>query len=74
MARTLIRLLRSVSPDARLHAAAWMMIIATVAWPVSQFTVARGEPPFVLGLSWLAIILTAMDIIVTADVREEQDG
>lgn len=73
MARLLIRLLRSVPPETRLTAAAWMIILATAAWPISAFTIARHEPPFILGLSWLAIIVTAVDIIVTADVRQEQE-
>lgn len=36
-------------------------------------TIAREEPPVVLGLSWLAITLTALDILSTQDVRKTQD-
>lgn len=32
---------------------------------------AKDEPPFVLSLSWLAITLTALDILFTAQVKEE---
>jgi hypothetical protein len=39
---------------------------------LSQLTVARNEPPFILALSWLAIILTAVDILSTQDVRDKQ--
>lgn len=61
-------------PKVRVRGALILLILATVAWPVTQLTVARSEPPFVLGLSWFAIVLTALDIVLTADVREEQGG
>jgi hypothetical protein len=46
------------APKVRARIARWAACVSVVAWPVTQFTVARHEPPFVLGLSWLAIILT----------------
>lgn len=50
--------------------AAWVMLIgALIGWPVTQMTIARDEPPFTLGLSWLAIVLTAADLLSTTDVR-----
>lgn len=53
---------------------AWALLIASlVGWPVSAFTVAAHEPPFILALSWLAISLTALDILSTQDVRSKQD-
>jgi hypothetical protein len=60
-------------PKWRVRLAVALLAISTVAWPVTQLTVARSEPPFVLGLSWFAIVLTALDILLTADVRDEQD-
>jgi hypothetical protein len=63
------------SPRTRAVVARWLAIVAVVAWPVTQFTIARDEPPFVLGLSWFAIILTLADLAATTDVRErEEDG
>lgn len=50
-----------------------MAVTATVAWPVTQLTVARDEPPFTLGLSWFAIVLTAVDIWATTDVRANEE-
>lgn len=38
-----------------------------------MLTFASNEPVTVLGLSWLAITLTALDILATTDVRKEQD-
>lgn len=63
-----------MSPRLRKRAAGVLAIVATVAWPVTQFTVARDEPPFTLGLSWFAITLTALDIWLTTDVRAEGAG
>jgi len=43
-----------------------------VGWPLSALTWASNEPQFVLGLSWLAIALTAMDLVTSSQVNEEQ--
>lgn len=63
---------RLADPHLRVRFAAFLLVGSTVAWPATQFTIARDEPPFTLGLSWFAIILTALDILNTADVRKEQ--
>ena len=53
--------------------AAWLLLVGSiVGWPVSALTWARDEPPFVLGLSWLAIILTSADLLSTSQVHEHQ--
>lgn len=53
--------------------AAWILLIgALIAWPLTQLTIAREEPPFTLGLSWLAIILTALDLLSTNQVKRDQ--
>lgn len=62
-----------VSPANRVKAAKIVFFGSVLGWPLTQFTVASGEPPFILGLSWGAIILTAADIWLTSDVRKEQD-
>jgi uncharacterized membrane protein YfcA len=52
---------------------AWVLLIGSlIGWPVSALTWARDEPQFVLGLSWLAITLTAMDLLTSSQVHEEQ--
>lgn len=54
-------------------AAAWLLLVGSIiGWPLSQLTIARGEPPFTLGLSWLAIILTSADLLTSSQVHEEQ--
>lgn len=60
------------SPRLRVWFAATLLCVCVVGWPLSQLTVARNEPPFVLALSWLALILTAMDILATTDVRANE--
>lgn len=53
---------------------AWFLLIGSlIGWPVSAVTWASEEPPFILGLSWFAITLTALDVLFTADVRSEID-
>lgn len=58
--------------DLRVKAAWALLIGAIIGWPLSQLTVARHEPPFTLGLSWLAIILTAADLLSTSQVKRDQ--
>ena len=56
-------------------ALAWVLLIGSlIGWPVSALTVARDEPPFILGLSWLAISLTAMDLLKTSRVHKDAEN
>ena len=54
-----------------------LLLVSLVGWPLSALTLAKDEPQFILGLSWLAISFTAWDIVktsrvqVTADQRED---
>lgn len=44
---------------------AWIvLVIAVVGWPATAFTIASSEPQVVLGLSWIAIILTCALIVI----------
>lgn len=62
-----------IDPRLRRRLALWIVVVSLVAWPASALTVARHEPQFVLGLSWFAITLTAVDVLSTSDVRVEVD-
>lgn len=62
-----------MSPRWRRRAALIVTGITLIGWPLSALTWAKEEPQFVLGLSWLAITLTCLDIAATTDVRAEQD-
>lgn len=53
---------------------AWILLAGCIAgWPVSAVWLARDEPQFVLGLSWMALILTSLDLLSTSQVAEKQD-
>jgi ribose/xylose/arabinose/galactoside ABC-type transport system permease subunit len=54
--------------------AAWVLLVgALIGWPLSAFTWAKDEPPFVLGLSWLAIIIGAAELLTGSQIHEEQN-
>ncbi len=57
----------------RVKLALVLLAVSLVGWPVSAVTFARNEPPTVLGLSWLAITLTCLDVLFTSQVHEKQD-
>lgn len=57
----------------RVKFASVLLVVSTLGWPVSALTFARGEPATVLGLSWLAIAFTCVDILFTSQVHEKQD-
>lgn len=53
--------------------AAWVLLIgSTIGWPISQMTVAKHEPPFTLGLSWLAIVISSAELLTASQVHEDQ--
>ena len=55
--------------------AAWALLLGSIAgWPISALWWARDEPQFVLGLSWMALILTSADLLSTSQVHEDQRG
>lgn len=60
-----------VSPVNRLRMSWVILLVCVVGWPVS--TVLVHEPPVILGLSWIAIALTAVGNLMTGDVRVKQD-
>jgi hypothetical protein len=62
-----------ISPVWRLRLAWIVVVVSSVGWPLSALTFAQDEPQFVLGLSWMAITITALDVLATSDVRAEQD-
>lgn len=51
-----------------------LLVGSLILWPISAVTWAKDEPQFVLGLSWFAITLTAMDLLKTSRVHKDADG
>lgn len=60
-------------PRVRLTFAWALLALCVVGWPLSMVTFARGEPPTVLCLSWAAMIIAALNIVATVDVRKQQE-
>jgi hypothetical protein len=59
-------------PGIRVKAAWVLLILCIIAWPVTSLTLFRSEPQGILGLSWIAIILSMLQIVVATDVRNNQ--
>lgn len=59
-------------PQNRVKAAWWLFWGSIVAWPLTSLTIFASEPQGVLGLSWFAVMLNALNIVVTTDVRDNQ--
>jgi hypothetical protein len=58
-----------ISPVNKLRAAWIILAFTLIGWPVSLILI--DEPPVILSLSWLALSITALDIIATTDVGAE---
>lgn len=56
--------------------AAWILLVGSVAgWPIAALTFAADEPPVVLGLSFMAIIVESASLLTASMVHQEQkDG
>jgi len=69
-----IRLLRCVSTERRLHVAAYGFWITLILGIYCTFFVAKGGFEMILmAISWLAVTLTCIDVILTADVRDNEE-
>jgi hypothetical protein len=52
----------------------WILVLGSiVGWPVSA-VLFPDEPQFVLFLSWFAVFIGALAVVVTVEVRAQQDG
>lgn len=53
--------------------AAWILLAASiVGWPLCGLWLAKDEPPVVLGLSFLAIIIECGSLLTASQVAEDQ--
>jgi hypothetical protein len=53
---------------------AWVcLVVSVLGWPASALTFAKDEPPFVLGLSWFAIIQGSFIFLVQSYIKRSQD-
>jgi uncharacterized membrane protein YfcA len=59
-------------PRIRRALAIILLVACVVCWPLSMIWWAKSEPPFVLSLSWLALILAIYEIAETTNLRVKQ--
>jgi hypothetical protein len=79
MAAVLIRWLGRLSPERRRLWAARLFIASLAGWAMSAvLLVELGQSAFfqqvLLAISWLAITITAADVICTTDVKTDTAG
>jgi hypothetical protein len=60
-------------PKNRKRFAKALLVVCVIGWPATALTIFSQEPQGILGLSWTALILTALDILATTDTREQVD-
>lgn len=54
---------------------AWgVVIVSVIAWPSTSLTVWADQPQGVMALSWIAILLTAVQTLLTAYVKRDVDN
>jgi hypothetical protein len=64
------------TPERRVKAAAWLLLACVIGWPMTSLTLFRAasiEAQGILALSWVAIILACLQLIVSTDIRREQE-
>lgn len=76
-----VEFIRSWDPESRVRAAFVGLCITLVGWPSTHVLMIVTQPEeltswaghVLLAISWAAIAYTAVDVIVTSDVRREQE-
>lgn len=67
-------MLRKIDPETRLYVASYLFWASIFLGVASVVLLARGGYEKVLmGISWGAITISCLDVILTADVRAEED-
>lgn len=65
-----------LNPDNRDHLFVYfswfLLVVSMIGWPLTALTVFKNEPPGILGLSWAAIIIGALQNLMTARVKRDQ--
>lgn len=49
-----------------------LLVASLILWPVSMVSFAKDEPPVVLSLSWIAIVIEASSLVTASQVHREQ--
>lgn len=68
-----------MSPAARVRFAWTLLAVCLVGWPATHVLMIVTDPPeaswvfhVLLAISWLALVLTSLDMLFTSDVRRKQ--
>jgi hypothetical protein len=69
------RLLDGIPVPPRVRVAiGWVLFISSaIAWPVSMLTWASQEQPTILSLSWIAVILEALNLLTAQELVKRSD-
>lgn len=52
----------------------WLLLaVSCIGWPISSLTFARSEPQAILGLSWMALIISSLGNVIAARVQRKVD-
>lgn len=74
LGRITTRWLKRCPPETRLTAAGYLFWITTLLGALTTIFIADSPYERILmGISWGAITITCVDIVMTADVRDEED-
>lgn len=74
MGQLTIKLLRKLDPEQRLVVAAYLFWFSIVGGVYSTVEIAtKSYEQILMAISWGAITITCIDVIVGADIRAEQD-
>jgi hypothetical protein len=78
LSRAVVRALDNVEPEKRRRWAARIFTGSLAGWAASHIGLLLLPPWFfehvLLGISWAAISLTAVDVLSTTDVRANEDA
>lgn len=69
-----------ISPHTRVRFAKILLAVVLLGWASTHILMVAAKPPeaswvfhVLLGISWLALVLTCLDIIASTDVRRRQE-
>ena len=65
------KLLHNASTQHKAVFGEFLIWATIVGWPVTATTVAQDEQQYILGLSWLAILLTGIDILINLQTHDK---
>lgn len=62
-----------MNPKLRVGLAWTLLVVSVVGWPVTAIFFSKYIQQVILGLSWIALIISALGVLATTDVRKQQE-